>query len=75
VDVAPVQEAAADRLPRAALEEDVVGDDDRSAPVDLEEGADVLQEVELLVAGRRPEVLTQIAGVLLLDIAPAPITL
>ncbi len=38
-------------------EEDIVRYDDRSLAVGFEEGADVLDEVELLVARRRPEVL------------------
>jgi hypothetical protein len=56
VDVALGEQLAADRLAGAALEEDVVGDDDGGAAVDLEERLDVLDEVELLVRGRRPEV-------------------
>jgi hypothetical protein len=42
--------------PRAALEEHVVGQDHRGAAVLLEDGEDVLEEVELLVAGAGPEV-------------------
>ena len=56
VDVALVQELAPHGLAGAALEEHVVGHDDGGAAVDLEQGLDVLDEVELLVRGRRPEV-------------------
>jgi hypothetical protein len=49
VDVALGEQLAADGLAGAALEEDVVGDDDGGAAVDLEERLDVLDEVELLV--------------------------
>ena len=56
VDVAFLEEFAADGFARAAFEEDVVGDDDGGAPVDFEQGADVLDEVELFVAGGGPEV-------------------
>ena len=35
----------------APLEEDVVGDDDRSSAVDFEERLDVLDEIELFVFG------------------------
>ncbi len=40
----------------AAFEQDVVGYDDSRPPVHLQQGPHVLQEVELLVAGRGPEV-------------------
>jgi len=50
MDVAIVEEAFANGLAGAALEEHVVGQDDGGAAVDLEEAADVLEEVELLVA-------------------------
>jgi hypothetical protein len=53
-----VQQPAADGLARATFEQDVVGYDDRSCPLDRQEGLDVLDEVELLVGRRRPEVLT-----------------
>ena len=51
------QQLAADRLPRTALEEDVVGQDHRGAAVGVQDRHDVLHEVELLVARRRDEVL------------------
>ena len=49
-----LEELAADGLAGAALEEHVVGQHDGGAAVDLQHGVDVLQEVELLVAGRWP---------------------
>ena len=54
--VALVQQLAPDRLARAALEQHVVGHDHRGAAVDRQDRLDVLDEVELLVAGRGPEV-------------------
>ena len=54
--VALVQQLAAHRLAGAALEEHVVRHDDGRAAVDLQDVAHVLHEVELLVAGRGPEV-------------------
>ncbi len=57
MDVAGRQEIAADRLSRAAFKEDVVRDDNRRATVDLQHALDVLKAVQLLVAGRRDEVL------------------
>jgi len=41
----------------AALEEDVVGDNDGGPAVYLQQGFDMLQEVKLLVGGGSPEVL------------------
>ena len=49
--IALLQQPPPHRLARAALEQDVVGDDDRGAPVDGEQRPDVLQEVELREAG------------------------
>ena len=43
--------------PAPPLEKDVVGEDDRGTAVAVEDGHDVLDEVELLVARRRDEVL------------------
>src|ERR1019366_1411195 len=51
MDIAIVEEALADGFAGAALKQDVVGQDDGGASVDLEQAADVLEEVELLVAG------------------------
>src|SRR5205807_2943910 len=64
VDVALVEQLAPNGLPRAALEEDVVRDDDGRLPLDLEQGLDVLHEVELLVGGRGPEVVPDDSEVL-----------
>src|ERR1017187_5582645 len=41
------------------LEQHIVGQNDGGAAVDLEQAADVLEEVELFVAGGRPEVVAQ----------------
>ena len=56
VDVGLLEERATNRLPSAAFEEDVVGHDHGGAAVLLEDREDVLEEVELLVRGRGPEV-------------------
>ena len=56
VDVGLFEQGAPYRLPRACLEEDIVRQHDRGAAVLLEEGEDVLEEVELIVARARPEV-------------------
>ena len=56
VDVAALEQFAAHGFAGAAFEEDVVGDDDGGAAVDLEHVDDVLDEVELFVAGGGPEV-------------------
>ena len=53
VNVALVKELPPNGLARATLEEHVVGDDDGGAAVDLQD--DVLDEVQLLVGGGRPE--------------------
>ena len=59
MDIAIVQEAFADGFAGAALEENVVGHNDGGAAVDLQQAADVLEEVELLVAGGGPEVVAE----------------
>jgi hypothetical protein len=69
VDVALVEQLAADGLAGAALEQDVVGDDDGGAAVDLEQRFDVLDEVELLVGRAGPEVLALVADLLALGLA------
>lgn len=56
MNLALVQQLPADGLPCAAFEEDVIGDDDRSAAVLLQQGFYMLEEVELFVGRRRPEV-------------------
>ena len=73
VDVALVEQLAADGLAGAALEEHVVGHDDGGAAVDLEQRLDVLDEVELLVRGRRPEV-GPVVGERLLSVSPSSLT-
>jgi hypothetical protein len=50
------KEPAPDGLPGSALEEDIVGDDDRRCATYLQQALDVLKEVELLVRGGGPEV-------------------
>jgi hypothetical protein len=57
VDIALVEEFASYGFPGAAFEEDVVGDDDGRLSVDFQESFNVLEKVELLVAGGGPEVL------------------
>lgn len=56
VEVELLEEAPPDLLASPALEQDVVGQDDRCATVHLQQQHDVLQEVQLLVGRRRPEV-------------------
>lgn len=56
VDVAAFEEFAADGFAGAAFEEDVVGEDDGGAAADHKFADDVLEEVELFVAGGGPEV-------------------
>lgn len=45
----------------AAFKQNVIGDDDRRLSGRFEQGFDVLDKIELLVAGRRPEVLAVIS--------------
>jgi hypothetical protein len=59
MDVAIVQEAFANCFAGAALEQHIVGQNDGGAAVDPEQAADVLEEVELFVAGGGPEVIAQ----------------
>src|ERR1017187_2066667 len=59
VDIAIVQEAFADGFAGPALKQHVVGQNDSGPPVDLEQTADVLEKVELFVAGGGPEVVAQ----------------
>ena len=56
VHVRLLEQLAANRLARAAFEQHVVRHHDRGAAMLLEDREDVLEEVELLVAGRRPEI-------------------
>jgi hypothetical protein len=59
VDLALPEEPSSDRLTGASFEEDVVQDDDGAAAAHVEEGEDMLDEVELLVLGGGPEVLAR----------------
>ena len=54
VNIGLLEQFAADGFAGAAFEEDVVRQHDRGAAVLLEDGEDVLEEVELLVAGAWP---------------------
>ena len=56
VDVGLLEQGAPDGFAGAAFEEDVIRQHDRSAAVLLEDGEDVLEEVELFVARARPKV-------------------
>lgn len=59
VHVAGLEELSASGLAGPALEEDVVRKDDSgAAAVGLEQGVDVLDEVELFVRGADPEIIT-----------------
>ena len=51
-----VEESSPYGLTCSSLEQDVVGDDDGRSSSGLQEGFDVLEEVELFVAGGCPEV-------------------
>ena len=51
MDVTLLEQIRADGLSGSALEEDVVGDDDRSSAVDFQQRLDVLDEIELFVLG------------------------
>ncbi len=64
VDIELGQQPAPHGLPGAAFEQHVVGDDDRRPPVHAQRGRDVLDEVELLVGGRDPEVLPVVGDVI-----------
>jgi len=59
VDIALVEQLAPHRLTGATLEQYVVGHHDRRVPVRLEKRTNMLEEVELLVGGRCPEVFTE----------------
>ena len=69
MQVGGVEQLPADRLAGAALEQHVVWNHDGGAAGGLEHGADVLHEVELLVGGRGPEVLTVVGQVVRLLLA------
>jgi hypothetical protein len=69
VKIEIVQQAAADRLAGAALEQHIVGHHDGGSAVLGEHGHDVLQEIELLVRSRHEEILAVVALALRVDLA------
>src|SRR2546430_16336111 len=56
MNVSLLKEFATDRFTGAAFKEDVIGHNDRGAAMLLQDGEDVLEEVELFVARARPEI-------------------
>ena len=56
VNVSLLEQLAANGLTRAAFKQHVIRHDDRRSAMLFEDREDVLEKVELLVAGRRPEV-------------------
>ena len=64
-----LEQVLPDGLTRATLKQHVIGHHDGGAARGLEHGADVLNEIELLVGGRRPEVLPVIGQVVRLFLA------
>jgi len=52
-----LEQLATNCFTHAAFKEDVVGHDDRGAAVLLQDGEDVLEEVELFVARARPKII------------------
>lgn len=69
VQVGGLQEPAADDLACSALEEDIVRHHHSGVAVGLEDGVDVLEEVELLVGAGGPEVLAVVDQLLVLPLA------
>ena len=59
VDVAALEEFAANGFAGSAFEEDVIRDDDGGSAIHLQKADDVLDEVELFVAGGGPEVVAK----------------
>jgi hypothetical protein len=66
MQVGGFEEFLADGFTRAALKQHIVWHDVRSRPADFEQGVDVLNGVKLLVAARRPKVLTVVNTVFLI---------
>ncbi|HZL44698.1 MAG TPA: hypothetical protein VFC28_00595 [Opitutaceae bacterium] len=66
VEISIFEQLLANGFTRAAFEEDIVGQHHRSAVSRPQHGADVLEEVELLVGGRGPEILPVVDEVVLL---------
>ncbi len=56
MDIKSRQQSPADRLAGPAFEEHIIRHDHCRAAVDLQQGGDVLDKVELLVAGGGPEI-------------------
>jgi len=71
VHVAALQQIAPHRLPRPALEEDIVRHHNGCSAVGLEHGSHVLEEVELLVGGGGSEVLAAVGLRLAALLGPA----
>ena len=69
VDVAALEQFAADGFAGSAFEEDVVGEDDGGGAADLEFADDVLEEVELFVRGGGPELVALVFLLLGADLA------
>ena len=69
VNVRLLQQLPPHGLARSALEQHVVGNDDGAAAVDLEQALDVLEEVQLLVLRRCPEVGALVGLVLLFQVS------
>ena len=56
MNVGLLEQFAAHYFAGAAFEEDVIRNNDRGAPVLLQDGEDMLKKVELFVTSARPEV-------------------
>lgn len=65
MDIAFIQQPATDRLPRSTLEQHVIRYNDSRSPIDGQQSLHMLQEVELLVGGRGPEVVALVTLALL----------
>src|SRR6202521_5980171 len=55
--IALLQQFAPDRLPSSALEKDIIRHDHRGSSVDFEQRLDMLDKIQLLVAGAGPEII------------------
>jgi hypothetical protein len=64
-----LQKVASHLLAGATFEQHVVRHNHRGAPIDLQQRVDVLHEIELLVAGRSPEILTDYDLIFFLSVA------
>ena len=62
MNVCLLEKFATDSLAGAAFEQHIVGNNNRSATVLLQYGEDVLEEVELFVAGTGPEIIAMEAA-------------